>query len=236
MNTGESDSLSVFVPFYNEEELAEKTVREIHDFLERSGLDYELILVDDGSTDQTFQLIEGFAEHPRIDIVRHDKNQGYGRALATGFSESSKDMVFYMDGDGQFDISELELFLDHADKADILTGYREKREDDLGRIIIADNFNRLARTVLPIDVRDIDCGFKLVHRDVLEDIELETQRTVDAELLAKAQDKGYSVKELPVSHRKREGGVSEAEGILGVRTGLILKTFQELFTIWRSIR
>lgn len=231
----EKPALSVFMPFYNEEELVEDSVKECHRFLKGVDREFELLLVDDGSTDGTPSRIDSLADESReIRAVHHGENQGYGRALATGFSESRYPLVFYTDGDMQFDISELEKFLGCIDDADLVAGYRRQRKDGPGRKIAARVFNWLARILLPVEERDIDCGFKLVKREVLEDIELETRRTVDAELLAKTRSSGYRIEELPVEHRERPAGDSEAEGLIGVRPGLVFKSVQELLQIRRS--
>jgi glycosyltransferase involved in cell wall biosynthesis len=207
-------------------------VRECHGFLDSLGRDFELILVDDGSTDSTPGILDRLSgELESTRAVHHDENLGYGRALATGFAEARYPLVFYTDGDMQFEIEQLESFLEDIENADMVVGYRENREDSLGRKAAAWTFNRLAALMLPIEERDIDCGFKLVRQEVLEEIELETERTVDAELLAKARSRGYSIRELPVEHRERPAGESEASGVFGVRPGLVFKSIQELIQI-----
>lgn len=229
------DALSVFIPFYNEEELAEDSVKECYSFLDGLERDFELVLVDDGSTDGTGEQLDrlsGKLENTRI--VHHDENLGYGRALATGFAECRHPLVFYTDGDMQFDISQLDGFLEKIEDYDLVVGYRESRKDSLSRKIIGSGFNSIASILLPLEVRDVDCGFKLVREEVLEDIELETQRTVDVELLARARSKGYSIGELPVEHRERPEGESEASGLVGVRARLVLKSISELSYIWKE--
>lgn len=229
-------SLSVFMPFYNEESVIEEMVENSISYLEDLENDYEFLIVDDGSTDSTPEKADQLEErYPGVRAVHHSVNQGYGRALATGFQESSGELVFYTDGDGQFDIEELDRFLDEINGYDLVVGFRENRDDAVSRKIISSVFNSLAKLMLPIQVQDIDCGFKLVRSEVVSDIDLDTKRTVDAELLAKAGDRGYRIKELPVTHFEREDGESEAEGIIGVRIGLIVKSIQELLQIRRMI-
>lgn len=225
------------MPFYNEEELVEDVVENTVSELERLDLDYELILVDDGSSDSTPEIVDRIdGEKQKVRAVHHPENEGYGRALATGFETAEKPLIFYTDGDGQFDISELEKFLEDIENSDIVAGFREDRQDGFMRRLTGQGFNSLAQFMLPIEVQDIDCAFKLVRSEVLENIELETQRTVDAELLAKAAANGFRVKELPVEHYEREDGESEAEGLIGVRFTLILKSIEELWQIRRSIK
>lgn len=232
---GES-ALSVFMPFYNEEELVRDSVKECHAHLKTLGREFELLLVDDGSTDSTPAKIDRLEENlEEVRAIHHTQNQGYGRALATGFSETRFPLVFYTDGDMQFDISQLEQFLDELEENDMVVGYRENRKDGLGREVASGLFNRLARLILPVKEKDIDCGFKLVKREVLEEIELETERTVDAELLSKARSEGREIEQLPVEHQARSAGESEAEGLLGVRPGLVYKSLRELFIIRRDL-
>lgn len=226
------DPLSLFMPFYNEASLVEDVVDDTRTILDRLEREYELLLVDDGSTDGTADIIDDLVD--RFDAVRavhHDRNRGYGRALATGFFEAQHPLVGYIDGDGQFDPAEIDRFLDRIDDHDLVVGYREERQDRFSRRFMGVGFNVLTRAMLPIGVRDIDCGFKLVRQDLLDQVTLRTQRTVDAELLAKAGALGARIAEVPVTHRARDDGVSEADGLIGVRTPLILKTVEELWTI-----
>lgn len=228
--------ISVFMPFYNERELAESTVEDARKALEDLGYGYELILVDDGSHDGTREVLEELAERDgRIETVFHSKNRGYGEALKTGFQNAESELVFYTDGDGQFDVREIEKLLEKIEEADMAVGYRENRQDSFSRELTSRVFNGVARFMLPIEERDIDCGFKLAKREALDEIDLETERTVDAELLAKARKNGREIEELPVSHFPREAGDSEAEGLIGVRLTLVMKSIQELVTIRRSL-
>lgn len=227
-----SDGLSLVLPFYNEEAVAADVVDDCLTVLDGLDRPYEIILVDDGSTDGTSGILDAIAaDHAAVRSIHHATNRGYGNALTAGFSAAEKELVGYIDGDGQFDPRELERLLAAIHDHDLVIGYREPRQDPLSRRAVGAGFNVIARTVLPIEARDIDCGFKLVQREVLDAISLETERTVDAELLAKAAAHGFEIVEVPVTHRSREEGVSEADGLFGVRFPLILKTIQELGTI-----
>jgi len=232
----QSPDITVFMPFYNEESLVEEVVSEGIEDLEKIRDRFELILIDDGSTDRTSEIISSLEdEDSRIRSLHHNNNKGYGRALATGFKEAKGDLVFYTDGDGQFDLSELKKFLEEIGEHDIVVGYRKDRQDNLVRRFIGRSFNHLARMMLPIEEKDIDCAFKLVKKEVIQDTDLETQRTVDAELLAKARSEGYSIKEMPVKHFKRKKGESEAKGLIGVRPTLVTKSLEEIWSIRRSL-
>ncbi len=237
MSSTAENSLSVFLPFYNEEDIIDTVIEDTYKFLDSLDHEFELIIVNDGSTDSTESLANHLAEnYAKVRALHHDTNKGYGRALATGFEESQNNLVFYTDGDGQFDITELEKLLDHINSYDLVIGYREDRKDGLPRIVVSKVFNILARRLLPIDVLDIDCAFKLGHKDILKDIEIETDRTADAELLAKAAVQDANIKQVPVKHFERDEGESEAEGLIGVRFNLIVKTLEELISIRRSLK
>lgn len=229
-------SLSFFLPFYNEEEIIREIVKKTENCLKELERDYEIIIVDDGSEDHTHEIAEKLSTSPKIKTVRHEKNQGYGNALKSGFKHSSNPLVAYMDGDGQFNPREISRFLEEINESDIVVGKRSDRKDNFSRKIIAKVFNKLNRKIFDTDLKDIDCGFKLVRKETIKDITLKTDRTVDAELLIKAENSGYSIKQLEVTHLKREKGESEAEALIGVRPKLILKTFKELFEIKWDVR
>lgn len=235
--TYSSKSLSVFMPFYNEEDLIENVVEDSIEVLENLDQEYELLLINDGSDDSTRKKANSLSNsYSNIRAIHHSENKGYGRALATGFQRSENEIIFYMDGDGQFSIEDIEKFLEKIPEFDLVAGFRKKRDDSFSRKITSKVFNNLTRFLLPIKVKDIDCGSKMVRKEILEDIELNTQRTVDAELLAKSSSEGNTIVEVPVNHFKRDKGESEAEGIFGVRIGLILKSMQELIQIRKEIK
>lgn len=230
-------SISVFLPFYNEEELVEEVSKEVLDYLEQDDRDFELLLINDGSEDATGPKIDQFADqNSNTRAIHHFENKGYGRALATGFEKSENDIIFYMDGDGQFSIEEIEKFLSEIPDFDLVIGYRKERDDSFTRKITSEVFNSLVRFLLPLNFKDIDCGSKMLKKEILSDIELNTERTVDAELLAKSVSNGKSMKEVPVKHFKRDKGESEAEGLIGVRPNLVIKSIREVFQIRREIK
>lgn len=232
-----NEPISVFMPFYNEEGVIEDIVKDTRDYLEVLDRDYELILVDDGSDDETSRLVKNFSsEFQEIKSVIHKENQGYGNALKSGFRNASNPLIAYMDGDGQFDIWELDRLLKEIPENDIVAGIRREREDELSREIVSKTFNFLVRNIFDVGYRDIDCGIKVIRREVLDDVVLKTDRTVDAELLVKADRENYAVKQLKVSHRPREEGDSEAKGLVGVRTGLILTTLKEIMEIREDLK
>lgn len=203
-------SISVIYPAYNEEANIETSIRLAIEMLNHIAGEYEVIPVNDGSQDRTGVIIEQLArEHPRIRPLHHPHNRGYARALKSGFEAARYDLVFYTDSDLQFDLWDIKKLLALIPDADIVVGYRLDRKDSLLRIIGAWGFNLLVRTMFNINVRDIDCAFKLFRRHVFDKIHVESEQfMVDAEILAKAQSFGFRVREVGVSHFPRAGGHS----------------------------
>src|SRR5579862_6690830 len=162
-SAGVVHAVSVVLPAYNEEANVERVVRDCTAYLEGTGLDYELLVVNDGSRDRTGEVLARLAtELPRLRPLTHPQNRGYGAALRTGFDAAQKRFVFYMDGDGQFDIKELDLLLPLAtDDDSIVTGYRIERRDPFLRRLNAKLFGGwLVRILLNVYVRDLNCAFK----------------------------------------------------------------------------
>jgi glycosyltransferase involved in cell wall biosynthesis len=219
------EGLSVVLPCYNEEKVIRKVVTEVAEFLPAVADRFEIIAVNDGSTDRTGAILEELAAGiPQLVVVHHDPNRGYGAALRSGFSRARLDYVFYTDSDGQFDISELPVLLPHTRDADIVTGYRKNRKDPLHRKFNAGLFKSFARLVLGIRLRDIDCAFKVYRREVLDSLDLLSDGIlIDTEIFYKAKRKGYSVREVPVTHLPRSGGAAT-----GNRLDVIFRVFREL--------
>jgi len=225
--------LTVFFPFYNEQENIERVVDEATAALERLHLDYEMILVDDGSRDQTGGIADRLAEqNDRIKVVHHETNLGYGQALRSGFANATRQWVFYTDGDGQFDINQLELLLPLAGRYDIVNGYRTDRQDGLIRRLNGRCWNWLVGRVLGFRARDVDSAFKLYRTEIFRHIELEsTGALIDAEILARAVRAGYTIGHAPVRHRPRIAGRQT-----GAKLRVIARAFTELWKLRRSIR
>jgi len=228
------DQLSVVLPAYNEQENIEKVVRDCIAFLDTTGLDYELLVTNDGSADQTGSILDRLAtELPRLKPQHHPKNRGYGAALRTGFDAASKRFVFYMDGDGQFDIRDLVHLLPLAtDEDHIVTGFRIERRDPFLRRLNARLFGGfLVRIMLNVHVRDLNCAFKLIPKKVLDAISLEsTGALINAELYGRAVRHGFRIKEVGVHHYPREAGVQT-----GAHLSVIVRAFKELFQLRRKI-
>ena len=180
-------SVSFVLPAYNEEENIMKAIEDTVTVASRHCPEFEVIVVDDGSTDRTAERVDACsARFPQVRLVGHATNAGYGQALRTGFAEATQDFVFYTDADNQFDMDEFPLLLAWADKADVVAGYRRVRNDAFMRRANAWCWNRLVRALFFVPVRDIDCAFKLYRREPLAAIEIESRGAmIDTETIVK---------------------------------------------------
>ena len=226
-------SISVFFPCYNEQDNVACTVEQALSVLQQQSCDFEIIIVDDGSTDATGQIADEIASRDsRVKVVHHRTNLGYGAALQSGFKAATKELVFYTDGDGQFDINELPPLLPVMDKADIISCYRLNRQDPLLRKINAWCWTKLVCWLFGMKVRDIDCAFKLYKREIFDNIKPSScGALIDAEILAKAFHKGYSITQKGVHHYPRIAGSQT-----GANWRVILRAFKELFKLYRQIK
>lgn len=224
--------LTVFFPFFNEEGNIERVVGDARGALERLGMDYEMILVDDGSADRTGEIADALATgDSRVRVVHHERNLGYGMALRSGFAAASKPWVFYTDGDGQFDMNQLDRLLPLAGRVDIVSGYRVRRQDGLMRRVNGRCWSWLAGRALGFRVRDVDSGFKLYRREIFDRIELaSTGALIDAEILARAVRAGYTIGEVGVDHLPRVAGRQT-----GANLAVILRAFKELWRLRKRI-
>ena len=206
------ESISVFFPVYNDARSIGKLVSDVSDVLERRFRRWEIILVDDGSEDDSGQVVDRLAaDDGRIKAVHHGVNRGYGAALNTGFARSTGEVVFYTDGDGQYDPRELERLLDCLDGADVVNGFKRSRSDHVFRIFEGRLYHACCRALFNLSVRDIDCDFRLLRRHVVRDLlPLESRGgAVGAEILSKVHDRAWRVAEAPVHHYPRPYGRSQ---------------------------
>ncbi len=224
-------SLSVILPAYNEEIIIAQTVRGIVDTLARWGLDFEVIVVNDGSKDRTRAIVEEIAAaDSRVELINHAVNQGYGGALTSGFKATTKDLVFFMDSDGQFDMDDLERFFPFIGKYDAVLGYRLDRQDTLVRKLNAWGWKMLVRLVFGLQVRDIDCAFKLYPARFFHEELLETRGAmINTEILYKVTRADYTYTEVGVRHLPRKGGRAT-----GANPIVIARAFVELFVYARK--
>jgi glycosyltransferase involved in cell wall biosynthesis len=228
-STAGAASLSVFFPAYNEQDIIAKTVESACRALQTFVHDWEIIVVDDGSSDSTATVVrEIAARDPRVRLVQHERNAGYGAALRTGFANATKELVFFTDADGQFDLAELPGLLGMLSRAPVVLGYRIRRSDPPHRLFIAKVYNLVIRTVFGLRVRDIDCAYKLFRRDVLaRALPLESNGAfVSSELLIKLRRRNVPMVERGVHHYPRTTGVSK-----GATPRVILKTIRDVIRL-----
>jgi glycosyltransferase involved in cell wall biosynthesis len=228
-----SRSVSVFFPCFNEQDTVEPLTRKTAEVLSRLSDDYEIIIVNDGSTDRTPDIAERLArEIPQVRIVNHPQNLGYGAALQSGFRAASKELVFYTDGDAQFDINELAGILPLIEKYDIVSCCRTNRQEGLVRRFNSWCWTRLVCMLFGLDLRDIDCAFKLYRRKIFDNMPLySTGALIDTEVLARAVRKGCTITQSPVRHYPRVTGKAT-----GAKLKVILKAFSELITLYRELK
>lgn len=228
----QKSAISVFLPCYNEQGNIARTAANAIEVLETISDDYELILVNDGSGDRTGAIADELAAaNPRIKVVHHQKNQGYGGALQSGFRAATKPLVFYTDGDGQFDMHELPAILPLIKQYDIVSCYRLNRQDPLIRKINAFCWTTLVNFVFHMHIRDVDCSFKLYKREIFDRITMcSTGALIDAEIIARALRKGYTIVQRGVHHYPRRSGEQT-----GAKLSVIIRAFKELFKLRRQI-
>ena len=224
-------SLSVFFPAFNDAPSLPALLDKTFLTLANTVADYEVIVVNDGSRDETAALLQALANRyePHLRIVTHPTNRGYGAALRSGFRAATKDFVFYTDGDGQYDPSELPLLLQRlGPKTGLVNGYKIERHDPAHRVWIGGVYNFCARLLFRIRIRDVDCDFRLIRRSLLENIALtSTSGTICVELVRKLEQTGCEIAEAPVHHFARLHGQSQF-----FRLRPLVETFRQLFQLW----
>jgi glycosyltransferase involved in cell wall biosynthesis len=227
-------SLSVVIPVHDEEGAIADVLAAVERVAGQVAGEWEIVVVDDGSGDGTPALLRGVAaREPRIRVVRHESNRGYGAALRSGFAAARFAWVFFTDGDGQLDPGQLPDAVEALGDADGVVGYRLRRSDSLARRVNTALWNRLVRVVLDVPVRDLNCAFKLLPRHVLAPEGLRARGAViSAEILARAARAGCRFVEIPVVHRPRRRGRPS-----GARPGVVFRAAWELPRLcWRLRR
>ena len=189
-------ALSVILPVFNEEGNIGKIIEQIHNFLCTCDLfeAYEIIVVNDGSNDDTGGALQKINhKFPGLKIMTHAKNLGYGKALLTGVEISEFPLLFFMDADGQFNIRELEKAFSYLEEFDAVIGYRVKRADPFYRMILATGYSCLVFLFFGLRFRDVNCGFKLFKKTVLEEENKSTAGVFYTEVLLKAKKRGFKI-------------------------------------------
>jgi glycosyltransferase involved in cell wall biosynthesis len=229
---GSPPSITVFFPCYNEQDNVAKVTQQALAVLEGLHADYEVILVDDGSADATGRIAEQLAaDHDRVRVIHHPQNRGYGAALQSGFRAATKELVFFTDGDGQFDLAELLPWLPLMEEYDIVCGYRLNRQDNFVRRMNGWLWTKMTGLIFSLHLRDIDCAFKLFRRSVLAGLKMEsTGALISTEILARATRRGCRITQRGVHHYPRTAGKQT-----GCNPKVILRAFRELWQLRRRI-
>lgn len=224
-------SLSVVMPAYNEEVAIADTVHSVVAAVSQWTQDFEILVVNDGSRDNTGTILDEIsAAEPRVRVINHEVNQGYGAALVSGFEAAAKDLIFFMDSDGQFDIEDLVRFFPLIEKYDAVLGYRVNRQDTWMRKLNAWGWKMLVSSVFKLSVRDVDCAFKLYRADFFHEHRLETRGAmINTEILYKLKRAGYTYTQVGVQHLPRRGGRAT-----GAKPAVIARAFRELFVYARK--
>ncbi len=225
--------LSIVLPAYNEEANVEDAVERVSAVARQLGMDYEIILVNDGSADRTGEIGRELRQRiPNFRLVEHYPNRGYGGALKAGFEAATKELIAFVPADNQFDFSEVGRLLERLEEgADVVSGYRAQRQDHLVRKLNAWGWNTLVRLLFGYLCRDIDCGFKLFRREILDHVNVVSDGAmIDTEFLAGAKARGFRIAEVPVTHLPRTAGEAT-----GANLKVILKAFRDLVRFRRRL-
>jgi len=218
-------SLSIVLPAHNEAENVASAVEEVSGVARQLEMEYEIILVNDGSTDRTGEIARELEQRtPNFQLVEHHPNRGYGGALKAGFAAATKELIAFYPADKQFVFSEIKQLLERIDQADIVSGYRADRRDPFIRKLNALGWNTLVRLLFGYLCRDIDCGFKLFRREILDRVNIVSDGAmIDTEFLAGAKARGYRIADVPVTHLPRVAGEAT-----GANLKVIAKAFRDL--------
>ncbi|MGI9253195.1 MAG: glycosyltransferase family 2 protein [Thermomicrobiales bacterium] len=226
-------SLTLVLPAHNEESNIEPVVLRALEVLPHITDEFEVLVVDDGSRDETAGIVRRLAANdPRVRLISHPVNQGYGAALSTGFSASTGEFVMFMDSDRQFDIADLRLLSPFVGRYDIVAGFRMERNDPLHRRVFAEIFNVVVRILFGVHLRDIDCAFKVFRGDQVRGMELTSPGAlINTEMQAKLRRQGATLMQVGVRHYPRVAGEAS-----GGNPKVILRAMGETLALWWRMR
>jgi glycosyltransferase involved in cell wall biosynthesis len=231
-------SLSIVIPAYNEEANIAAAVEEVSDVAQTLNLDYEIIVVNDGSRDRTGEIARELAQRlPNFKLVEHFPNRGYGGALKAGFAAAGKDLIAFTASDKQFKFSEITLLLGKlTPDMTLVSGWRVHRQDNFVRRMNGRGWNTVVMLLFGRTIHDIDCGFKVFRREALNHIHIESNGAmIDTEMLAEMRARGFKMTDVPVTHLPRIAGSPT-----GANLKVIVRAFRDLFKfrlrLWRELR
>lgn len=223
-------SVSAFFPCYNDALSIGKMVRDVQGALKTRVDDFEVIVVNDGSADDSLEVLKRLAtEIPELRIVHHETNKGYGGALQSGFAASTKQWVFYTDGDAQYDASEVTVCIDAVTPTtDVVQGWKIGRGDSWYRKVIGRTYHHTVKRLFSLHVRDTDCDFRLINRTILDKVQLTaTSGVICVEMMHSFEKVGARFVEVPVHHYFRPHGKSQF-----FRLPAIARSARQLGQLW----
>jgi len=226
-------SISAFFPAYNDAGTIASMVASVDRTLRRITDDYEVLVINDGSQDNTAQILSELETlYPRLRVIHHPTNLGYGTALRTGFASATKELIFYTDGDAQYDACEMEKLIPlMTDSVDIVNGYKISRSDPFHRIVVGNIYCWAVKLAFGIKIKDVDCDFRLIRRSSFDRVRLySTSGTICVEMIKSFQDAGLRFAECPVHHYHRVYGKSQ---FFNFRR--LFKTLLDLSGLWWRI-
>ena len=230
---GPATGLSMFFPAYNDRGTIASLVITALRTAKRLTPDHEVIVVNDGSADNTADILDELARsYPEVRVVHHQTNRGYGGALRTGFATATRELVFYTDGDAQYDPTEMEiLWRRFDDTVDLVNGYKISRSDPMHRIVIGRIYHHTVKLLFGLTVRDVDCDFRMMRRSIFDKVRLEKNSGVIClEMMKKITDAGFRIAEVPVHHYHRAYGRSQFFNFRRLfRTGI------DVFKLWFAL-
>jgi glycosyltransferase involved in cell wall biosynthesis len=230
---GPARGLSIFFPAYNDSgTIASLVITALRTARELTS-DFEVIVVNDGSADNTAAILDELARtYPQVRVVHHERNRGYGGALRTGFATATRELVFYTDGDAQYDPAEMTLLWRRFDdRTDLVNGYKISRSDPLHRIVIGRVYHHTVKLLFGLKVRDVDCDFRMMRRAIFDKVHLEKNSGVIClEMMKKITDAGFLIAEVPVHHYHRAFGKSQ---FFNFRR--LARTAVDVFKLWVAL-
>ncbi|MDP3996369.1 MAG: glycosyltransferase family 2 protein [bacterium] len=223
-------SVSFFCPAYREEKNLPDLIPVVSDFLEKNALKYEILIIEDGSPDNTFQVAKDLAKRfPHVRVIHHEKNAGYSATLKEGFEISQYDYVMYTDGDNQYNVFDFEPGLHLLESNDVIAGYAIKKAVSPFRKFQSWTHNFLISLLFFTAFRDINCSMKIFKRKVIENLEIKSNPRgafIDAEMMIKAKRTGFKIKQFPVTHYERKVGIA-----IGSKPSVIFHTITDMIKL-----
>ena len=232
MGDGAKPEITLFFPVYGEEATVARVTEKAIAVLEELASEYEVIIVDDGSPDNAGAIAEQLArEHPRVRVIRHKENLGYGQALRTGFREARYELICFTDGDDEYEVDDLRKLIRLKDYYDLVITFRYVKRYSGWRIFVSYVYNKLLRLIFQTRFRDISCGLKLIRKEVVDELDLiSTSCFVGAEITIKTMLKGFRIGEIGIQTFPRQFGQSSSTSVKS-----ILATLRDLRLVYRMV-